>query len=223
MDHSNPSDSLPAPIKPDRLRNDNPTGVANWYMDAAGGEMDEVEESDPTPTEPKRTRKRQTLKAMKPIHRRICAYVAKGMKYRDIGAKVGIDANEVSTIVNYPVCQVYIAEMNKAVNARLEALFERAVDVIADGLDGNADDTQLKAARLQLEASRRIGAKASVSAPVENSDARLLTLSERLVGLLAKQKETAHGRVIDGEFRAGQSTYSGYRESDGTEGEGAEA
>ena len=89
----------------------------------------------------------------------------------------------------------YLAEMSEHCEARLEALFEKSVDVIADGMLYGDTDSQLKAARMQLEVTGRVGKNDRPNTATDKSIERLSLLAERLTGLLgtARQAQTIDG------------------------------
>lgn len=141
------------------------------------------------------------LKKLKPLHKDVCSYIAQGMKQIEVASICGITKEYVWMLLQQPLCQAYIQEMNQAVGVRLEAMFSQTVDTIAETMRTGSPEEQLKAARLQLEATRRIGAKAGAIVADTGQGDRLLALSERLVGLLAAQRNRADGQIIEGEFR----------------------
>jgi hypothetical protein len=137
---------------------------------------------------------RWELKELKPLHKQVASLVAQGMKNVQVAALCNITPEYVSALIRQPLVKAHIAEMCEVVGVRLEALFEQSVEVIAETMTNGTRGEKLKAARLQMEATKRIGAHNPVSLlPVGATD-RLLLLSERL---LALQSNVRKGRTFD--------------------------
>lgn len=99
------------------------------------------------------------LKKLSQKHKNIIALHAQNVKREDIGKTVGCTPEYVSMIMQQPLAREYMRDLEKYMDSRLEALYGRSVDVIQSGLDGDATDTQLKAARLQLEVTGKLKPK----------------------------------------------------------------
>lgn len=137
---------------------------------------------------------RWELKELKPLHKQVASLVAQGMKNIEVAALCQITPEYVSMLIRQPIVKAHIAEMCEVVGVRLEAMFEQSVEVIADTMQNGTRGEKLKAARLQMEATKRIGAHNPISLlPVGATD-RLLLLSERL---LALQSNVRKGRIFN--------------------------
>lgn len=133
------------------------------------------------------------LQKLSPKHKEAMSLLAQGVK-RDIVAKICEFTPEyISWLTRQPVCQAYLREMNDFHSARLEAAFEKTVDVITETLEVGTEDGKLKAARLHLEVTGRIGRNDRQGVAPEGDF--LETLAERLVSLQRKVK----GRTYDGQ------------------------
>lgn len=122
------------------------------------------------------------LKELKQVHRDVAALFAQGMKNVDIAKLCDITPEYVHMLLKQPLVRAYIDEMCEVVGVRMDALFAKSVDVIADTLTNGSEAGKLKAARLQLEATKRIGAGSQLNVTLPNVD-RLEKLAERLIGL----------------------------------------
>lgn len=89
-------------------------------------------------------------------HKNIIALHIQSMKRAEIAEFCGCTPEYVSMVVATDLAQEYMRELEKYLDHRVKALYERSVDVIRDGLTGAATDTQLKAARLQLEMTGKL-------------------------------------------------------------------
>jgi hypothetical protein len=138
------------------------------------------------------------LKKLSPAHKQVAALVAQGVDRRTIAAACDFTPEYVTMLQGQPLFVEYIKGMNRAVATQLEALFGKSVDVINNAMDTGNIDEQLKGAKLQLEATGRIGRFATI-APEAGGQDRLEQLSERLLGLLKSQRRVANGEVIEGE------------------------
>lgn len=132
------------------------------------------------------------LKELKPTHRQVATLIAQGMKNIQVAALVGITPEYVSMLLRQPLMRNYIAELNLVTGARLEASFTKSVDVILDVMENGTEKGKLQAARLQLEATKRIG---RIDPNVDRGDAavdRLELLANRLLAL-----QPNRGRVLN--------------------------
>jgi len=114
------------------------------------------------------------LKRLKEKHKNIIALHAQCMKREDIAAVVGCTPEYVSMIMQQPLAKAYMREVEKYMDSRLEALYGHSIDTIEKGLAGNATDTQLKAARLQLEATGKLKKSTTEAQTAEDVVAALM-------------------------------------------------
>jgi len=142
---------------------------------------------------PVSTRKVQ-LKELSPVHRTVAALLAQGVDRVSVAAATDLDPNYVTWLGGDPLFIQYVREMSKLAETRLEAMFTSSVDVIADQLSQGSGEDKLKAARLQMEATGRIGKDRRDHSPDETPD-HLEVLAQRLVKLLHNERE----RTIDGQ------------------------
>lgn len=134
------------------------------------------------------------LKALKPMHQTVASLFAQGKKNVEIAQIVGITPEYVSMLIRQPIVKAYIAEMCEIVGTRMEALFHKSVDVIAQTLESGTEAGKLKAARLQMEATGRVGGRDNRSDLTNDRTARLEQLAERLIFL---QSGVRQGRVFN--------------------------
>jgi len=107
--------------------------------------------------------------------------VADGKEIREFdGVKYVL---ERSLVPDVSLVKAYIAEMCDVVGTRMEALFAKSVDVIAETLDKGSESGKLKAVRLQLEATKRIGRSDGIVGLDRGNTDRLEKLAERLIQL----------------------------------------
>ncbi len=133
-------------------------------------------------------RQEWVLKKLKPVHLSICSLLAQGLKNTEVAKLTGVTKEYVSMLLRQPLIKQEISRFAEITGARLELLFEKSVDVIADAMESGSHSEKRKAARLQLEATRRIGRPDPFAVTVVASDERLATLAQRLEGLLDKTK-----------------------------------
>jgi hypothetical protein len=123
------------------------------------------------------------LKNLKPMHREVVSLLAQGMKNVEVAAMVGITPEYVSMLLRQPLIKQHLQERCEALGVRMEALFEQSVQVVADVMKSGSNSDKLKAARLQLEATRRIGRVDPTFGTGESNDALLENLAKRLIAL----------------------------------------
>lgn len=141
------------------------------------------------------TREPVELKKLSPKHMQVAALVAQGVPRATIAAACDYVPEYITWLQNQPLFIEYIKTMNKAVGTQLEALFAKSVTVISNAMENGMIDEQLKGAKLQLEATGRIG-RFATQAPAASGEDSLQLLSERLLTLLQKQRRTVDGQVI---------------------------
>jgi hypothetical protein len=123
------------------------------------------------------------LKQLKPQHKQVAALLAQGMKNVEVAQIVGITPEYVSMLLRQPLVKEYVGQMCEVVGVRLESLFEQSVEVIAETMRSGSNADKLRAARLQLEATKRIGRiDPNVGGNGANVE-RLEKLAERLISL----------------------------------------
>ena len=135
------------------------------------------------------------LQKLSPRHKQVAALLAQGVDRQTIAAAIDYTPEYVTWLQRQPLFIAYVKEMSVAVGTRLEALFAKSVDVIATAMQVGTVDDQLKAAKLQMEATGRVG-RYQVVAPSGDGSDHLEQLSHRLLALLTKQRSTAYGKDI---------------------------
>jgi hypothetical protein len=129
------------------------------------------------------------MKKLSPKHQQVAALVAQGMKFVDIAALVDYTPQYITMLVAQPLMREYIAEKCAIAGTRLEALFAQSVEVIADTMKNGSEGGKLKAVRLQLEATKRIGRPDPNSGLGSSNVDRLEQLAERLIMLQAGARQ----------------------------------
>ena len=97
------------------------------------------------------------LKKLAPKHKQIASLLAQGTP-RPIIADLMKVTPEYVTMLSKDVLMVdYMKEMSLFANRQLEAMFEKSVETISDVMNTGSAKERLGAARLQMEATRRVG------------------------------------------------------------------
>lgn len=145
------------------------------------------------------TERKIQLRELSPKHRGVAALLAQGTPRHVAAAAFDYTDEYVTWLGGDPLFQQHVREMNKLVDARLELLYEKSVDVIADQMVNGSGEDKLKAARLQLEATSRVGNNRRDAGAGEQAPDYLEILSQRLVKLLRQQRERTfeHGSVTE--------------------------
>src|SRR5712692_5382312 len=90
------------------------------------------------------------LKALSPKHKQAAALLAQGTSRDVIATFCGWTPEYVTMLGRQPLFQQYIKEMSALVAVRLEAMFDRSVDVIGEAMDSNNTvEDRLRGAKLQ--------------------------------------------------------------------------
>lgn len=142
------------------------------------------------------------LKTLKPKHKKVCSLIAQGVDRCEIARIMDITPQYVTMLAKQPKCIDFIKEINDFAGLQLEGMFGKTVEVISDVMQNGDNGDRLKAARLQLEVTKRIGPRAA-AVPDDGSgtEARLNSLGERLISLLTKHREgDVAAPIEDAEF-----------------------
>ena len=117
-------------------------------------------------------------------HKQVAALMAQGLGRTDISSIVDFTPEYVTWLSRDPLFKEHLRQMSEFVNIRLEAMYDRVADVVNEGLQAGAMDDRIKAARLQLEVTGRIGRGDRMGLPDDHNDDRLQKLADRLVSVL---------------------------------------
>lgn len=128
------------------------------------------------------------LKKLKPVHLQICALLAQGMKNIEVAAICGVTKEYITMLLRQPIIKQEIAKRGEVLGQRFELLTERTLDVMVDAMNNGNHGDKLKAARLQLEVTKRIGRPDPMAVNVNVGDDRLTQLANRLEHLLDSKK-----------------------------------
>lgn len=135
------------------------------------------------------------LKELKPRHRQVAALAAQGLPNTHIAQIVGITPEYVSMLLRQPLVKQYVSALCDVADTQIEALYPLVVDTIAGVLTNGSEKGKLQAARMQLEATRRIGRPDPAGRPGEGSaEERLEQLANRLKAL---QTNVRNGSTFD--------------------------
>lgn len=164
----------------------------DWNSPVKGDTLEEVEEVEGSG---------KNLKTLKPWHRQMCSMIAQGIPRVTIANVFKKTPEYISMLTAQPLIQTYIQQDCTYAGIQLEAQFVKSVDAIGETLEKGNHKEKMQAARLQLEATKRIGPRSTPQATEINFEDRLIQLSERLVGLLESQKmATTNIPIIEGEY-----------------------
>lgn len=141
-----------------------------------------------------------TLKKLSVRHKEAASLLAQGCRRQEIAAITQFTPEYISFLTRQPLFREYVAEMGRFSEERLKALFDETVEVISDTLRNGTEEGRLKAARLQMEATGRIGRERAAKSG-EGEDEGLNALADRLVQLMRKTR-TDHGQqaTVEGTF-----------------------
>lgn len=156
------------------------------------------------------------LKELKPWHKNLASMVAQGIDRQTVAACMDCTPEYVSMLARQPKIIEYMRAISDYANLQLESQFEKAVVAIGDTLANGNHKEKMQAARLQMEATKRIGARGGEVGKSEDTVNRLARLAERLLylqgnGPAAQEQQS----IIDGEIVHGQG-------ADGKEAEAGE-
>ena len=157
------------------------------------------------------------LQKLKPLHHQICALLAQGMRNVDVAAMTGVTKEYITMLLRQPLIKQEVAKKAEIAGVRLELMFEKSVDVIANAMENGNHSEKLKAARLHGELTRRIGRPDPFALGNNVPDDRLERLANRLEGLLDSKKGGLYdeaGNPIEEAEVIRTRTYSGGSEAE---------
>lgn len=125
------------------------------------------------------------LQSLKTKHKQIASLVTQGMKQKEVAQICRVTKEYVSMLMRQPLVQEYIAQLVAVSDQRLEAMTVKSVDVIGEILENGSEKGRLQAARMQLEATKRIGRPDPTRGQTAPDEDRFVKLAERLLALNA--------------------------------------
>lgn len=128
-------------------------------------------------------------------HKQVATLLAQGVDRKTISSIVGWTPEYISMLARQPLIKKEVQAMASIAELQLEAMFVDSVGAIKDTLTHGNHTEKMKAARLQMEATRRIGSHFSTPEKLIDSNARLTKLAERLLYL-----QGGGGRLINGDI-----------------------
>ena len=137
------------------------------------------------------------MKELKPKHKQVCAMLAQGIDRRTISNVVGCTPEYITMLSKQPLMKEYIAEMCQAAGLQLDAMFVQSVEVISEVMANGSPKERVAAARLQMEATKRIGSGSSIPKEIIDTNDRLARLAERLLYLQGGVTKTIETRRND--------------------------
>lgn len=97
------------------------------------------------------------LKKLKPKHRQVAALLAQGVGRAEVAAITGITPEYVSMLARQPLFMEYVKQLTEFTDVRLQALYDKSVDVLADTLVAGSEDARLRAAGMVMKATGKEG------------------------------------------------------------------
>lgn len=123
------------------------------------------------------------MKKLLPWHKQLCSMLAQGIDRQTIAQVFQKTPEYISMLAGQDLIRGEVAEMKRFAEFQLEAQFVKSVSVIGEVLETGSAKEKIQAARLQLEATRRIGPRMVEEEKLVDTNARLARLAERLLYL----------------------------------------
>lgn len=123
------------------------------------------------------------MKKLLPWHKQLCSMLAQGIDRQTIAQVFQKTPEYISMLAGQDLIRVEVSEMKRFAEFQLEAQFVKSVSVIGEVLENGSAKEKIQAARLQLEATRRIGPRMVEEEKLIDTNARLARLAERLLSL----------------------------------------
>ena len=123
------------------------------------------------------------MKKLLPWHKQLCSMLAQGIDRQTIAQVFQKTPEYISMLSAQDLIRTEVNEMRRFAEFQLEAQFVKSVSVIGEVLENGSAKEKIQAARLQLEATRRIGPRMVEEEKLVDTNARLARLAERLLSL----------------------------------------
>lgn len=156
------------------------------------------------------------MKKLLPWHKQLCSMLAQGIDRQTIAQVFQKTPEYISMLAGQDLIRVEVNDMKRFAEFQLEAQFVKSVSVIGEVLENGSAKEKIQAARLQLEATRRIGPRMVEEEKLIDTNARLARLAERLLSLQGGvgATQTLTATTIE-EKRDGQARQDGQEAEDG--------
>ncbi len=135
------------------------------------------------------------LQALTDKHKQVASLLAQGLGRSEIAKIVDFVPEYVTWLARDPLFKEYLAGLSAYAEAQHEAIFSMTPAVVSEAMRNGSCDERLRAVRLNLEVTGRIGKGERSSGAIEGSFERLATLAERLLKLQSNVRE---GVTING-------------------------
>lgn len=116
-------------------------------------------------------------KVLTPKHKQILSLVAQGMKYRDIGSLCKCTPQLIVMLGACSKGQEYLSFIEQQMDIRLRGLYSKSVDAIDDQLSNGSGENKLRAAKLQMQATGKLGKEAEKVDTAEDVIQRIMQLN----------------------------------------------
>ncbi len=156
------------------------------------------------------------MKKLLPWHKQLCSMLAQGIDRQTIAQVFQKTPEYISMLTGQALIQEEVREMSRFAEFQLSAQFSKTVSVIGEVLENGNAKEKMQAARLQLEATRRIGPRMVEEEKLIDTNARLTRLAERLLylqGGAGPKPDIIDGEVVN-ETREAHSEERGQERSD---------
>ena len=141
--------------------------------------------------------------SLTPTEKLALVHLASGRTKKYITTKLRLSQEKLNKLMLRDDSRQFVAELTHGAHLQMEALYVKSVDAVRETLEKGAYPDKIKAARLQMESTRRIGAMTAPSQGVVDVEARLVDLAHKLVDLNRQSKSgntlTLTARRIDRE------------------------
>ena len=107
------------------------------------------------------------LKKLSPKHRQIAALLAQGLGRGEISGLCHVVPEYVTMLAKQPLFIEYVKTMTAFTDVRLQALFDKGVDVVAGLMQTGTEDTKLRAAQTVLKAVGKDGSQEKTTVAVK--------------------------------------------------------
>ena len=137
-----------------------------------------------------------------PRQKMALTYLAMGKKNTWISKKLAMGDGAVHSLTCRADAKLFVSELTQGAHLQMEALYVKSVEAVRETLEKGKYPDKIKAARLQMEATKRIGSMTSPIGPIVDTNLRLTKLAERLLMLNDNSKReiqtrrTPHGYEV---------------------------
>lgn len=133
------------------------------------------------------------LKRLSEKHKQIASLLAQGLGRSDITKIVKVTPEYVTMLTKQPLFKAHLEQIVAFVDVRMQALYEKSVDVLGNSMLTGSEDTKLRAAQAVLKAVGKDGSQEKTTVNVKF----VVQVPTKASSTAEWEKANAPGRLLE--------------------------